>query len=134
MAWSTWGGSESHALAGLQVNTGHSFQRALTDMSELKVSSNLERLVFCGSTRLGEKRMSTLLVTFRLVNLASLPLNWCTSLPAHPYTLTLSSLLFTSCPILQIFLILLHSLFPKSYKVETVVIIGKEEGTSFPPV
>lgn len=103
-------------------------------MSELKVASNLERLVFCGSTRLGEKRMSTLLVTFRLVNLASLPLNWCTSLPTHSYTLSLSSLLFASCPILQFFLILLHSLLPKSYKVETVVTVGKEEGTSFPPV
>lgn len=72
-------------------------------MSELKVSSNLECLVFYGSTRLGEKRMSTLLVTSRLFNLASLALNWCTSLPAHPNILSLSSLLFASCPILQFF-------------------------------
>lgn len=76
MEWAILGGSESHVVVGIQVNTGWSFYRAIIEGFELEVSSNPESLWFCGSTRLGEKRMSTFPAYTEFLNFASLPLNW----------------------------------------------------------
>lgn len=44
MEWATLGGSESHVMVGIQVNTGQSFLRAFLEWFELEISSNPESL------------------------------------------------------------------------------------------